>query len=221
MPHRRLALVPAALALAACGQNTAEPFELDDSAVRVVNATQAPLDVLLDGEVALRGLPASAVSNPLPVTSGARRLQLRPTAGGAAAEVALQVPSGQALTTAAVSVGATLTAAVLADTNAAVPAGKTKLRVSNLAASATTVELFRTQPDFATPVRISTPFPYNTTSPYLQSDAGSWEVFVAPAGSAGTPKGATTGPIALAAGQRRTVVLLDSAGVLRFRVIAD
>ena len=32
---------------------------------------------------------------------------------------------------------------------------------------------------------------------------------------------ATSGPVAVAGGQRRTVVLLDSAGVLRFRVIQE
>jgi hypothetical protein len=131
--------------------------------------------------------------------------------------------TGQALTAAAVAntTGA-LAAQVLADSGATVPAGKSKLRVTHLAASgASAVEIFRTQPDFQTPIRIMTPFAYRETSPYLQSDPGAWEVFVAPAGSSGSPKLATTGPVVVPSGERRTVVLLDSAGTLRFRVIQE
>jgi hypothetical protein len=105
---------------------------------------------------------------------------------------------------------------VIADTGAIVPANKSKLRVTNLAASLGTRQIMRTQPDFPSPVSIMTPFAYQATSPYLQSDPGVWEVFVTPAG--GGANVATTGAIDIPAGQRRTVVLLDSAGVLTFKV---
>ena len=42
---------------------------------------------------------------------------------------------------------------------------------------------------------------------------------VTPAGS--TTKLATTGAVNVPSGERRTVVLLDSAGVLRFKVIVE
>ena len=216
-----LALVAGALAVAACN-DMLDPLPVPDSGVRVVNATQGPIDVLVDGVPVLSGLPMASVSSALGVASGTRRVQLR-TSAGATAEVSLNLTSGQALTTAAVAAGAGgLAAQVLADTGSVVPAGKSKLRVSHLAATgASAVEIFRTQPDFQTPVRIQTPFPYRTTSPYLQSDPGTWEVFVAPAGSSGSPKVATSGPVVVPSGERRTVVLLDSAGVLRFRVIQE
>lgn len=216
--RRLAALLP--LLLACDDGDLVDNVPTGDAVVRVVNATQAPLDVLVDGAVAIRGVPVAAVT-PLFVASGTRRMALRPAAGGVGAEVSVEVASGGTVTTAAVPVGASLAAAVLTDTNAVVPAGKSRLRVSNLAPSAPGVEIFRTQPDFATPVRIQTPFPYRETSPYLQSDAGTWEVFLAPAGSDGAPKGLTTGPVPIPGGGRRTVILLDSAGVLRFRVLAD
>jgi hypothetical protein len=102
---------------------------------------------------------------------------------------------------------------------AILPAGKSKLRVVHLAANAGAVEIWRTQPDFATPTHILTPFPYQGASPYLQSDPGNWEVFVTPAGA--TTHIATTDAVAVPAGERRTVVLLDSAGVLKFRVLSN
>ena len=217
------ALASAALVAVACGeQDPAGPGAPTDAAVRVVNATQSPLDVLVDGTVALRGLPVASVSEKLPVAAGARRVQLR-TSAGASTELSVNAVTGQALTAAAVAntTGA-LAAQVLADSGATVPAGKSKLRVTHLAASgASAVEIFRTQPDFQTPIRIMTPFAYRETSPYLQSDPGTWEVFVAPAGSSGSPKLATTGPVVVPSGERRTVVLLDSAGALRFRVIQE
>lgn len=64
-----------------------------------------------------------------------------------------------------------------------------------------------------------TPFVYKATSPYLQSDPGTWEVFVTSPG--GTAKLATTGPVAVPAGERRTVALVDSAGVMKFLVIGQ
>ncbi|MGZ8455267.1 MAG: DUF4397 domain-containing protein [Gemmatirosa sp.] len=223
---RPFVAVPAlAMALAACTESVGPIPRLDaEAGMRVVNATQAPIDVLVDGTVVLRGLPLASVSDPLPVTVGARVLQVR-AASGATAEVSVDVAQGSAPTAVALGIGigsSALAAQVLADTGALVPAGKSKLRVAHLAANgAGNVEIFRTQPDFQTPVRIQTPFPYRTTSPYLQSDPGTWEVFVAPAGSSGSPKLATTGPVNVPSGERRTVVLLDSAGVLRFRVIQE
>ena len=88
-----------------------------------------------------------------------------------------------------------------------------------MSANAGSIEIWRTQPDFSTGTHIMTPFPYKATSPYLQSTPGPWEVYVTPAG--GTTKLATTGVVNVPDGGRRTVVLLDSAGVLRLKVIVE
>ncbi|HEY4304347.1 MAG TPA: hypothetical protein VGM82_07770 [Gemmatimonadaceae bacterium] len=64
-----------------------------------------------------------------------------------------------------------------------------------------------------------TPFAYGAESPYLQSDPGTWEVFITAPG--GTTKLATTGAINIPAGERRTAVLLDSAKIIFFRVVVE
>jgi hypothetical protein len=134
--------------------------------------------------------------------------------------ITLQAVANQTTTT-IVAPGTTtsLSLSVLADTGSIVPAGKSKLRVSNLASNASAIEIWRTQPDFQTPVHIMTPFVYGATSPYLQSDPGAWEVFVTPAG--GGTRLATTGAVDVPSGQRRTVLLIDSLGVMKFRVITE
>jgi hypothetical protein len=213
-----------ALTVAACSDGTTPPGgDPADAAVRVINATATPIDVVVDGQTVLRGLGTAAVSDRLPVASGTRRLQLRDATGRSAA-VSVDATPGRAVTAfaAAASPTAALSAAVLADSNATVPTGKSKLRVTHLApGSETRWEIFRTQPDFQQPIRIMTPFRYGETSPYLQSDPGTWEVWVAPFGSTGTTRLATSGAIAVPSGEKRTVVLVDSAGVLKFRVLPE
>lgn len=118
--------------------------------------------------------------------------------------------------------GASTTVDVLkavVDAGSIVPAGKSKLEVIHLAAGAGSIEIWRTQPDFPSRVHIMTPFDNQAQPPYLQSDAGPREVFVTRPGS--KVKLATTGVIMVPAGERRTAVLLDSAGVLRFSVLGN
>jgi hypothetical protein len=112
-----------------------------------------------------------------------------------------------------------ISTAVLADTGAVVPAGKSKLRVAHLAANAGNIEIWRSQPDFQSGVHIMTPFPYQATSPYLQSNPGTWEVWLTPVGS--QVRTLSTGPIPIPSGERRTVVLLDGASGPRFSVVTE
>jgi hypothetical protein len=188
------------------------------AAIRVVNASQAPVDIVVDGETVLHGLQVATVSDRINVASGNHQVRLAGPSGSSA-QVAIDAPTGATRIAVVTPSSSSLSATVLADTGALVPAGKTKLRVAHLAAGAGSIEIWRTQPDFQTPIHLMTPFDYQATSPYLQSDAGNWEVFVTRAGS--TTKVTTTGSVAIPAGEKRTVVLLDSAGVMRFRVIVD
>jgi hypothetical protein len=207
----------AALAmLAACAGTTEPAVPAPDAGIRVVNASGAAIDVSIDGRTATQGLAASNVSTAFGLTSGTHQVSI--TSGGKTVPITVQTIAGQVLTTVAfTNAGSTLQASVLADTGSIVPAGKSKLRVSNFSTSA--IEIWRTQPDFQSPVHIMTPFVWGATSPYLQSDPGSWEVFVTPPG--GGAKLATTGAVSVPAGERRTIVLVDSAGAVRTRVIAE
>ena len=221
MPSLRIAL-PAllALTLAACSDDTefTEPGGME-AGVRVVNATQSPMDVLLDGRVAVSGLGIAGLSPSLVVAPGTREVQLR-SATGATTTLAVSAIAGRTITTVVYpDTAARIAAQVLQDTGAVVPAGKSKLRVTHLAANAGAIDVWRTQPDWQTPTRVMFPFRYMATSSYLQSDPGTWEVWITPEG--GTAKLATTGAIDVPSGQRRTVVVLDSAGVTKLRVIEE
>jgi hypothetical protein len=127
--------------------------------------------------------------------------------------------SGQVSTTYAYSPNATTLSAVLLDTGGIVPAGKSKLRVTHLSKIAGNIDIWRTQPDFPAPTRIQTPFPYLSTTPFVQSDSGAWEVFITAAGST-TPL-LTTHVFRIPSGGKRTVVLLDSSGTMIFRVLPE
>jgi hypothetical protein len=102
---------------------------------------------------------------------------------------------------------------VVADTGALVPEGRTKLRVVHAAAGAPEVDVWRTQPDFATPTRIMTPFAWKATSSYLQSTPGTWTVTVTPRDASATAPAnpLAQASVALASGERATVVLVPGA----------
>ncbi|MEO7769530.1 MAG: DUF4397 domain-containing protein [Gemmatimonadaceae bacterium] len=217
MKYSHLALLAALTAVTSCGEDV-YLASANDSSIRIINAGQSPLTVRIDGQAASQAVPTASVSNAFLVPRGIHQLELT-TATGTSAAVLVESVTGQTATAVAVPNGASLSASVLADTGSVVPAGKSKLRVGHFASGGQAVEFWRTQPDFQTPVHIMTPFAYQATSPYLQSDPGNWEVFVTAPG--GTAKLATTGPVNVPSGERRTVVLVDSAGVLRFRVIAE
>ncbi|MGI8496915.1 MAG: hypothetical protein ACR2OG_04940 [Gemmatimonadaceae bacterium] len=64
--------------------------------------------------------------------------------------------------------------------------------------------------DYQTLIRVMFPFPYRAESPYLRSTPGDWSVVVSHAGATDTL--AMTGPIAIASGHLRTVLVLDKSG---------
>ena len=217
MSSRGIVAFALVAALAACSDDGPPLVTVAESAIRVVNAAAQPVDVLVDGTVMSSAIPASAVSSRLTLGAGSHTVQLR-GANGASASVSAETKAGDTRLIVAQTAGVGLAAAVL-DTGGIVPAGKSKMRILHLAPNAPALESWRTQPDFPTPTHLVTPFQYGLVSAYFQSDAGSWEVWVTAAGA--TAKLATTGPFTIPAGQRRTVALVDSAGVLRMRVIEE
>jgi hypothetical protein len=171
----------AAVAAAACGPSMSDSGATDpgngQAAIRVVNASQGLVDVIVDGQTVTHGLQVATVSDRINVSSGNHQIRLA-SPNGPSAQVQIDAATGATRVAVVTPAASSLSASVLADTGAIVPAGKTKLRVAHLAANAGSIEIWRTQPDFQTPVHIMTPFDYQATSPYLQSDPGAWEVFV-------------------------------------------
>jgi hypothetical protein len=208
----RPSLLLALIALSAACTSLAEPTYSTGS-VLVANATNGFLDVDIDGQRRATGLSLNAMSYALSVPTGLHLVRLSHGGGiGGAIEIPVDVGEQSQTVVAfpAYPVGATpdMSAAVLVDTGAYVPGGKSKLRVAHLAATADDIQIWRRQPDVPAGSPVMTPFPYGAVSPYLQSDAGVWEVWLsAPNGGS---KLLSSGPIQIPSGEHRTVLLVDT-----------
>ena len=188
--------------------------------VRVINGYTQAIDVLVDGEVAVSSLAPGQLDS-IPQSAGAHTVALRPSGGAGSASVSLTVGSGALSTIAAVRSGAALSASALDDTSAVVPTGATKVRVLHLAPNAGEIQVFRTQPDWSTPIEWQFPFLYDSAAidplanPYFQSTVGTWDVraWLKPSevalGWDGTTARVT---FALGSGEKRTVLVLDKPG---------
>jgi hypothetical protein len=186
-------------------------------ALRIINAFTGPVDVLVDGQVAVSGLAAGAIDTIGP-SLGAHTLTLR--ASSASTSQSITTAAG-ALNTVAVVRSSTgsVSSAVLDDTNSVVPSGATKLRIIHLAPNAGTLQVYRTQPDFSTPISWQFPFNYqpdpnSLSAPFVQSTVGTWEVRIwqTPADASGWSTAPVKVIVPLASGEKRTILMLDQAG---------
>ena len=206
-------------ALAACEGTT--PIENDiDGRINVVNSVIGftPVAVFIDGhfgtEIGTGGVHS------VDVTPGPHTVEVRRS--GVVEFTRTGVQAGTSFVV--FDSSGFLRPQILLDTGAVVPANKSKLRVVHSAQAAGAIDLWRTQPDFPTPVRIMFPFDYGDESPYLQSDPGSWRVMVSTAvANPGDPMPdtlANSGLIGVPAGTSRTVVLVKSeSGQFSFAVL--
>jgi hypothetical protein len=217
-----LRCVTLALLAASCGDATM-PGGTTAASAGLLNATASTLDVLVDGKTVATGVASSAIAslNELNLSPGQHQVRVQPSSGmGPGATVMLTASAGATHNLVAYLAGAALSARVLEDTGAIVPAGKSKVRVINLAPGSD-IDIWRTQPDFPTGIRFQFPFPFDTVpGPYFQSDAGDWEAWITTT-SDWTTKLHETGAFTVPSGEKRTVVVVDSAGTLRLRVLID
>lgn len=198
-----------------------------DRTVRVVNAFSGPVDVLIDGDLAIAAL-ASGVVDTAHTVDGSHTLTFRPTGRSSGASQPITAGAGVLNTIAAVrSTTGTVSAAALDDTGSVVPAGATKLRVLHLAPNAGELQVYRTQPDYQTPVSWQFPFTYQAqptalSAPFYQSTVGTWEVRIwqAPTNASGWATAPVRVVVPLASGEKRTILMLDDpAGGVRVEVI--
>jgi hypothetical protein len=216
-----LASIAVLAVAAACGSDSTVPTCCTTGApsLRVVNAITSPVDVLIDGSVAIASLAPGTIGTAA-APSGSHALVLRPTQLASSASRSITTTDGSLATVAVVlSATGSVQGAVLDDTNSVVPAGATKVRVLHLAPSAGPIRVFRTQPDFPTPVNWTFPFNYQSdptpaSAPFLQSTVGTWEVRVwqTPTDSSGWANAPIKIQIPLASGQKKTVMILDKPG---------
>ena len=187
--------------------------------LHVVNAATSggAVTVYVDGgQLSLAIAPATS-SSALTVTPGTRTLELR-TAGGLGFTRSVVFAANANVVAIGLDSAGGVTPEVLSDTNAVVPAGASKLRVANMAQDAGPIDIWRTQPDYSTPIRVEFPFPYRAESPYLQSTPGDWRIFVSDTVPVATPNApmpdtlADSGPISVSDGTSATVVVVDKPG---------
>lgn len=187
------------------------PVPAGSAALRIINAGSGPVDVLLDGSITLRSVSPAAVSQRLAVNEGRHTIRLEPTNSGmTGASMEVDLTGGRTLTAVAMpSLDGGVRATVLADTGAAPVAGKSKLRVVHLATNAPPLDIWRTQPDYMTPIRVMFPFPAGASSSYLVSTPGAWEVWATPVDQPTTIL-TRSGPITIGGGEVRTVALVNA-----------
>lgn len=209
------------IAAAACDTNTTglRCCAANQPAVRVVNAYTTPVDVLIDGTVAVSALAAGAIDT-IGASLGSHTIALRQTGASTTASQSFTAASGALSTVAALrSTTGSVSTAVLDDTNDVVPAGATKLRVLHFAPNAGVLQVYRTQPDFPTPVSWQFPFTYqpdptSLSAPFYQSTVGTWEVHIwqTPTDASGWSTAPVQVQVPLSSGQKKTIVILDKAG---------
>ncbi|HVT38624.1 MAG TPA: DUF4397 domain-containing protein [Gemmatimonadaceae bacterium] len=219
-----LALATVATVFAACASEGAVgPIGKGNAAgLSVINGAPGAVRVVVDGTTRIGLLEPASVSAAIDLPEGAHSVELQAIGSGtfsgtSTAQVTIR-PAGVAFVAAQASALGALVANVVSDTGAVPAPGMSKLRVIHLASGAPRLDVWRTQPDYQTPIRTMFPFPYTAQSSFLQSTPGAWEVIVTPA-TQPTPGEADPRTLALArlvltigANTARTVVILDKVG---------
>lgn len=213
MTHRAGVLI--LVLAAACAPEPIGPGG-DGARFSVVNGAggSGAVKVYMDGVFAAD--VAAGEQGRITADPGTHEVELRRANGSDAVARAVILAAGVPLTIVAWDSLGILRPAVLADSNSAVSPGQSKLRVAHYAGSAGSIDIWRTQPDYGTPIRIMFPFSYGEVSPFVESTPGEWRVLVSTAIAA--PNGpmpdtlAMTGGIMAGDGEARTVVVVDRAG---------
>ncbi len=196
-----------------CGNDKTTAPETRNASLQIVNAAKVAVDARVDGEVVSTNLAASAVSSVVTVTSGTHTVLLTPTgttSGGVSTSVTTSDVHSSAVALTVASGGA-LSAAALGDTGRLVGVGRSKLRVMHLASSAPPLDIWRTQPDYQTPISILFPYTYQSGAT-VESAAGDWQVRVWPTGGGSWTSPMSSIAVTIPSGVLRTVVTLDATG---------
>jgi hypothetical protein len=192
--------------------------------LQVINASATPINLVVDGQIVIQGIAGRSLSSSIGVDAGSRSVEFRSQSGSTLAQLTVAASSGKVVTLASMPSGSNgVSAAVVGDTGATVSAGFGKLRVLHLAASAPTLEIWRTQPDFQTPIRFAFPFTYGNNSGFDQSTPGNWEVRVWRPATDSTNLAHWANPdaqltIAVPSGVVKTVAVLDAATGTGFQI---
>ena len=215
MNARSLWLVPALVAAAGCSDSSSGPSTTGntDGRLQVVSGVAAvgAVDIVVDGQTKLTSVAYGVPSSPIALSLGQHHVKVvaagtAPSAGG----TTVTLRAGDTTRVVVTGTPTALTPIALGDTGAAPVPGKGKLRVIHLAANAPAIDVYRTQPDFATFVKFMDPFPFEAKTPFLESTPGNWVIRVTAKGTSQVL--AESAPIRVDALWVRTVLLLDAPG---------
>ena len=225
MNVRSIWLLPAILAVAACSGDTTSPSTTGntDGRLQVIPGVAAlsAVDVVVDGQTALRNAAYGVPTSPIALSLGQHQVKVvvagaAPSPGGAT----VNLKAGDTTRVVVIGSANALNPVVLGDTGAIPVPGKGKLRVSHMAANAPEIDVYRTQPDFPTFVKFMDPFPYKASSPFIESTPGDWVIRVTKKGS--TEVLAQSAPIRVNELWIRTVLLLDAPnGGIKITALGD
>ncbi len=221
MRHARSLLLLGALVAGACTSDPVNNSNSTGSGFKAVNvAGPGAITVKVDAVTVFTGVGQGLSTAFHGVTPGSHTIRIEqgmPTTRATEEDINFAV--GDTLTIAAIDSSGNLGTGVLTDTGVVASPGHSKLRVAHYAAGAPPVDIWRTQPDFATPTRVMFPFPYLAVSSYIESTPGDWTVFVTPEGLTDTLVG--LGPIPIGDGESWTVYLTDIADTLAMYGVRD
>lgn len=209
---RTLTLIATAILVASCGDDAVSPGSGSGASLQIVNGATQAVDVRVDGTLRASNVSVGALSSVLDVAPGSHAVQLTPagtTTGGAT--VTVNLASEARSTVAATRASSGVSAVALADTGLVVGVGRSKLRVMHLASNAPALDIWRTQPDYQTPISILFPYTY-LSGATVESSAGTWEVRVWPTGAGSWTAASSMITVPIGSGQIRTVVTLDAPG---------
>lgn len=211
----------AALALAACDADVPEPLSAPTATgrLRFVNATPdtakaRAVNVRIDGVAWVANQGYKAATGYVLVLPGSRQIDIRKTQDTTilVANQAVPITANTDYTLLATGMSPDLVGLVLTDDNAAPSAGNIKVRVVHASPAAGPLDLYVTGPaaDLATETPDATDLAYRAAAAYLTLPGGSHRIRWTAPGTI-TVVGDTV-TASLAAGQIRTVVLLDKTG---------
>jgi Domain of unknown function (DUF4397) len=176
--------------------------------------------VVVDGRTAITNLAFGQLSRTVVLAPGGHDIVFQPVMGTTAYDRSLTTTGTVNYTAFVIDSAAIATPIVLNDSAGVPVTGRGVLRVASYAAQSPLVDVYRSQPDSTRPLVVGTPFGFRAVSPYYTSMPGKWTVIVSHHGVADTLL--ATDSIAIAAGQARTVVLLDSVGArVTWRLVPD
>lgn len=215
MNFRKASMLSALCLVGACSDAESTAPREDPNAtarLRVIQGTSsAGVDILVGNKLVLSGVALGQASSLASITPGTHMINVRRSGSTSVAGTqSLTVGAQDTATIILIDSSTVINPIVLTDTGATPAAGKSKMRVVHFATNAPAIDVWRTQPDYGTLIRVMFPFAYRAASSYLQSDPGDWNVVVTPEGQ--TTQLYSTGAFNIPAGQVRTVVLVDAPG---------